>query len=161
EFYKFLYPVLNYSSTLSVPDSLTQFAPYLVKEGKMQPIYIIYVDNRPVYFSMSSEVQRYSFAAEPGYHQVRIRTSNYEATVDSLYFEKGVKNIFSFLMDTANHRIKLVKKPLSLTDHENKLISGHLIAIENNVRFTAPTYLKQDSKIFWINEQGNSQRNYL
>ncbi len=161
EYFKFLFPRYNYATTLPVEDSITQFAPYLVERGEINPIHIIYLDNRPVYFSVSSTSQRYAFPVMPGYHQLRLRTRAHEVTIDSVFFEPKVKNIFSFLLDTVNHNIKVVKKPMKLTDYEYNMISGHLISVDNNFSHATPIYLKQNNRLFWVNEKGDYRRTRL
>ena len=95
EYYRFIYPGNSiYRFEYPANDSLTQFAPFVVSEGEILPIHVIYVDNNPVYFSWSNHTQPYSFKVNSGYHQVKLRTSFKSITIDSLYFNRGKKMIF-------------------------------------------------------------------
>ncbi|MCP3928806.1 MAG: TonB-dependent receptor plug domain-containing protein, partial [Bacteroidetes bacterium] len=96
EYYKFLYPGDSiYRFEYGTGDLITQFAPFVVSEGSLQPIHVIYVDSRPVYFSWSTHTQPYSFRVSKGYHRIKLRTVNKSITIDSLYFNAGRKLIFS------------------------------------------------------------------
>jgi alpha-2-macroglobulin len=119
EYYKFSYPGNSiYRFEYQPADSLTQFAPFVFSDGKMQDIHVIYVDSKPVYFSWSTNFQPYSFKIDSGYHQVKLRTTERNITIDSLYFPHGSKLIFSFNDDLVdeNVRIEIAKTELSLSE---------------------------------------------
>jgi TonB-dependent SusC/RagA subfamily outer membrane receptor len=95
ELYRFAYPGKKvYRYELSSSDGKTYIAPYLVHDGKLLPVQILYIDNRPVYFSKSTTNAPYVFPVNPDNHSIRIRTSDCE-----IYFRvqvySGCKNIIS------------------------------------------------------------------
>ncbi len=97
EYYQLTYPKNNYYQVnFPSPDSLTQFAPFVVKGGEIQSIHSIEVDNLPIYFRWTiSKNQPFSFLVDSGFHQVKLRTSTHEVRLDSVYFGVGEKQIFS------------------------------------------------------------------
>ena len=133
EYYKFIYPKNTiYKSDYNTIDSITQFAPFVVSEGAIVPVHVIYVDNRPVYFSWSTNSQPYSFAVDSGYHQLKLRTTFREITMDSVYFEKGKKLIFSIDEDSQNPIIKTKKVEAKLSDYEKRLLYKYIVPYRNN-----------------------------
>jgi len=63
EYYKFLYPGNEmYRYEYKTDDGITQFAPFVLSpKGEVLPIHVIYVDNKPVYFSWATNNPPYSF----------------------------------------------------------------------------------------------------
>ena len=72
---------------MPVINEITQFAPYVVLNGQIVPIYITYIDKTPIYFYETSEGQRYSFPVDSGFHRIEIRTSKFSIKIDSVYFK--------------------------------------------------------------------------
>ena len=135
-------------------DSVTQFAPFVVKDGAIQPIHVIYVDNKPVYFSWSGHRQPYSFKIRPGFHQIQLRTNHQEITMDSLYFEKGEKLIFSLNDDIQLKNIRINKVKSELSDSEKRLLYKYMFPYRN--RFgNEYAYLEQGGRIQVLNPGGS------
>lgn len=93
-YYHFLYPDSLYRYEYATKDSITQFSPFVVKDGVLQPIGVIYVDHVPVYFSWMAD-QPYSFQIDSGYHTVRIRCTDQELLLKDIYFSNKQKTILS------------------------------------------------------------------
>ena len=144
EYYRFIFPkdsiyVFEYSS----PDSITQFSPFVMSLGKMEPIHIIYVDNRPVYFSWSENIQRYSFPVNPGYHELKLRTLHNLYTIDSVLFGKGNKLVLS-INDSVNHpKVKIEKANPSLSKHEKNVLQKYIFPYRYSFGDRFP-YLEQN-----------------
>ncbi len=82
--------------TVNTPEGTTEFAPYVMKDGKLQEIYAIVLDGNPVYFSWVQQPQAYSFLTESGnYHKLMIRLFDRAIIIDQYAFEKGKKTIMS------------------------------------------------------------------
>ena len=95
ELYKFAYPDKNmYSYSLKSTDNQTYIAPYLVHKGKLLPIQILYIDDRPVYFARTTTHFPYMFPVTKGVHSIRMRSNNFEVKV-RIFAYNGCKNIFS------------------------------------------------------------------
>ena len=134
EYYKFIYPENEmYKTEFVSEDSITQFSPFVVSEGNILPIHVIYIDGLPVYFSWSTNVRPYSFRTTNGYHQIKLRTNEYEITLDSMYFNRYKKQIFS--LDLNSSYIKNVSKSKmtnELTIREQNLLYKYIMPYRNN-----------------------------
>lgn len=149
-YYQFLYPASGtFVSFFATPDSSTQVAPYVVQQGKILPVHMIYVDNRPLYFSMVNHQLAYAFPVDSGYHQLRIRTAHHELTVDSVYLRPGVKSFFSFRLDRPSPDWMIEQKPSELTDAETRLVNSYLYGVKNTF-LNRTAYLTQDQRTFWL-----------
>jgi TonB-dependent SusC/RagA subfamily outer membrane receptor len=132
EYYKFIYPEDSvYRFAYQTQEALTQFAPFVVSEGAVQPVHVIYVDHKPVYFSWSTHAQPYSFAIDSGYHQIKLRTSDKHITIDSLYFPEGQKLIFSVDSDLKHRQLSIEKAKAELSLHEQGLLYRYIFPYRN------------------------------
>jgi TonB-dependent SusC/RagA subfamily outer membrane receptor len=125
EYYKFIYPG-NTIYKYQYPSEITQFAPFLISNGGILPIHVIYIDSKPVYFSWSTNTQPYSFIIDSGYHHIKLRTSTSSFELDSIYFPHHKKSIIS-LRDSIYTRNVLVRKeePL-LSDSEKNVLYKYI-----------------------------------
>ncbi|MEO3406258.1 carboxypeptidase-like regulatory domain-containing protein [Mucilaginibacter sp. CAU 1740] len=131
-------------------DTTTQVAPFVVKNGDILPVHILYIDGRPVYFDQTQQLKRYSFAVTPGKHAFRFRTSHQNIWVDSVMVEKSKKLIFSLNADNAQS----TKVSDTLTNYEIDLINRYLITVVNNFGWKM-TLLNQGSTLYMINPNPN------
>lgn len=154
EFYKFIYPEKGlYKFEYVTSDTLTQFAPFVVSKGERLPVHVIYVDSKPVYFSWSTNIRPYSFGIGPGFHQVRLRTSDGEITIDSMYFEKGKKLIFSIDKDFPLKNVRMQKESSELSKYEKNLLHRYIFPYRKNFG-NQYAYLKYGSEIQFLESYG-------
>ncbi|GAB5553190.1 MAG: hypothetical protein Sapg2KO_27810 [Saprospiraceae bacterium] len=114
EYYNFRFPQDSvYRYSYPTVDSTTQFAPFFGGE----PIHVIEVDRKPVYFSWTNHEQPYAFPIRSGYHQIRLRLSDRMVVVDSLYFPAKQKTILGM---GENMRKNLVRFEDREKDHLSK-----------------------------------------
>lgn len=134
EYYKFLYPNNSiYRYIYKNEEKITQFSPFVVSEkGEILPVHVIYADNKPVYFSWSSMQQPYSFRINPGYHQIRLRLIDREIRIDSLYFPKDNKLIFSLKNDISCKNIRIMDRKNQLDDSEKSLLYPFIFPYRQN-----------------------------
>ncbi len=159
EYYRFIYPKNSiYRFDYDTNDSITQFAPFVISEGAIQPVHVIYVDNKPVYFSWSTNTRPYSFNIDSGYHQIKLRTSFRDITIDSLYFKKGGKLIFSIEQDANNANIKINKVEANLSDFEKRLLYQYIVPYRNNFG-EQYAYVEQNGNIQLLAPESKYQRN--
>lgn len=176
-YYSFLYPK-DQIGRYEVDDSLTQFAPFVFNDCGMQKrVYILYLDEEPIYFSWCKGVN-YSFRAEPGYHRLRIRLLEREMTVDSVYIAPGKRTLISLYDQTENPHVTIrnVSEMLSPTEQEmakrysmayydvnnsRYIISGDLYQMAQNrvATFFGPVkdtirWVGQDFEVKFVNEPG-------
>jgi alpha-2-macroglobulin len=128
-YFQFLHPGPIYQSTVPVADSLTQLAPFVVKAGNLQPIHLLYIDERPVFFSQAEQQQYYSFALKPGKHALRMRTHNSMVQLDSIWIKAGVKNFIS--VEAGATGINTRPMPDTLTPYEQELWTRYMIVVQN------------------------------
>jgi len=155
EFYKFLYPENGlYKFSYTSPDTLTQFAPFVVDNGKPRTVHVIYVDNKPVYFEWSTHTQPYSFKIDSGYHQIRLRTAYYEIFMDSVYFKLNEKLIFSVDTEILDSKVQVDNKDAKLDDNEKYTLHKYIVPYRNNFG-KAFGYLEQDGNIMYLKSKSN------
>ncbi|MBB3701032.1 carboxypeptidase-like regulatory domain-containing protein [Flammeovirga yaeyamensis] len=132
EYYQFLYPSDSmYYTSYPVEDSVTQFAPFITNNGKVEPIKVVYVDGKPAYFSFTSVAKPYSILVSSGKHNLRIRTERQEIHIDSVYFEKGKKTIISAANEHGNERIQVREKLTFPTSSEENNLKRYLFSFRN------------------------------
>lgn len=132
EYYKFIYPGKNlYRYEYQPNDSITQFAPFVVSKGDVLPIHVVEVDNKPVYFSWSTNIRPYSFRIDSGYHQIRLRTSVKSITIDSLYFSNKKKLIFSLDADENLKNVTIQEREKELSASEQRLLYNYVFPYRN------------------------------
>lgn len=159
EYYRFIYPKNSiYRFEYNTINSITQFAPFVISEGAIQPVHVIYVDSKPVYFSWSTNTRPYSFNIDSGYHQIKLRTTFREIVIDSMFFEKDKKLIFSLELDSENTNIKINKAEAKLSDFEKRLLYKYIVPYRNNFG-EQYAYVEQNGNIQLLNPESKYQRN--
>ncbi len=88
-----------------------------------------------------------------------MRTSCNDITVDSVYFRKGYKNLFSINPTNTNQQISSSNISSSLSYNEKKLLNNKFAKF-NTSKYYGLVYLKQDSSIHIISGNISSNRNY-
>lgn len=148
-YFQFLHPTPIYQSTVPMVDSITQLAPFVVKNGDLQPIHLLYIDERPVFFSQAEQMQRYSFAVKPGKHALRLRTHNSMIHLDSVWIQPGAKNIISIESGGVAKGLSTTAQPDSLTRYEQQLWSKYMIVVQNKYGEDFAT-IAQDSTLYQL-----------
>ena len=62
----------------------SQIAPFVVKDGELIPIEVLYIDSKPVYIGWSTNLLSYSFEVEKGKHNITIRTADAQYTMNNV-----------------------------------------------------------------------------
>ena len=139
-FYKLRFPdagvYLQYD-TITKTDfhqNIAQFAPYLIKHGKAQPIYMIYCNKKLVYYYDIDDNPPYAFIGKEGYNSIQLRTLNYTYQIDSILLKKGQKLEFSIdVHHYAKHQtqLKIRKTPTSplMTNLEKKILNQAIFGL--------------------------------
>ena len=144
-YYRLRYPeegVYFHKDTLtqdSFYQTVAQFAPFVVKNGKSLPVYMIYCNRRLVYYHDIDQVQPYSFQGIEGLNSIVIRTKEVEITLDSVRLQKGQKLEFS--IDLLHYRkwkharrITIKEMPSDLTQKEKRLIRNSILVLKQPKR---------------------------
>jgi hypothetical protein len=144
-------------------DSITQFAPFIFRDGMPVMINQVYVDNRPVYIDFASENQPYSFRVDSGYHFISIRTPDAVYEADSIRMVRGRKLVLS-VRDSENPSGYTRKKTRArMTEAEQRRLANFIMpyrtTFENSV-----AYLKQGDNLLLMSDVekqlSNPDRNY-
>jgi alpha-2-macroglobulin len=159
-YFQFTHPTSIYGIEESAPDSITQIAPFAVYKGEVINVDVIYIDEKPVYFSQAKQLERYSFAVRPGAHDIRIRTANELVSLKNINAEKGKKLIISVNLDSAINKIAhFIKMPDSLTTYEAELLSKYMIKVVPDFDSKLAT-IEQGDHIFLLNPNTNGYSYY-
>ncbi len=151
EYYNFIYPGDSiYSYRDNANDSITQFAPFVISEGVIQPVHVIYVDDKPVYFSWSTTNQPYSFRIREGYHELKLRTSTSTIKIKDIYIEKGKKTILSLNEDLVHPQVKIYEVKPKLSFWEQRLLYKYIFPYKNTFK-DKYAYLEQGESIQLLN----------
>ena len=147
-YYKFTHTQAIYRMEERGIDTITQIAPFIVSNGAIIPVHILYIDERPVYFSQAQQLQRYSFNVSPGKHMLRFRTGNQMIKLDSVSVEKSKKLILGLNAEFA-HSVKVSD---TLSDYEASLINKYMITVVNNFA-QQRALVTQRGQIFFLNSE--------
>lgn len=185
EYYKFLFPDILYHYTEPTADNTTMVSPYVVIDGELQGVHMMWIDDRLYYFNQSQQFDIYTFNVDDGKHNFRFRTHDREVSVHNVLLKKGVKNIFSF--DASKPYIRknnngdlppfvLVSRLLNkqekgrMSEGEIKLVSSQLITIDNNFgalslpnisySLDLPAYIQTGKNLSYLNYTPRSSYNY-
>ncbi|NML19873.1 TonB-dependent receptor plug domain-containing protein [Pseudoflavitalea sp. G-6-1-2] len=150
EYYKFLYPKNIYINRESVSDSVTQVAPFVVLDGALQKVQMLYIDDEPYFFKDAGQWQQYSFQVSPGSHIIRIRTADKLISTDSIFVQPKMKTIISINADTSNRLVKIRKMPETLTPEEQFYWDRYMmwVNLPNTRRFS---WIQQNGRYLLMN----------
>ncbi|MDR0791887.1 MAG: carboxypeptidase-like regulatory domain-containing protein, partial [Chitinophagaceae bacterium] len=155
EYYRFAYPRNKmFLYTVNTPDTTTEFAPYIMKDGKAIDIYVIEKNDKPIYFSWTQQPKAYSFLADMGKQKITLRLFNKAIVFDSIQFAPGKKTILSIEENYLPANTKVI-------DLNNKTGQGYYIFTSPEAerynkliseipvkKYSGYTYLKQDSVVY-------------
>lgn len=172
EYYKFLYPETYYVHKERSSNGKTQISPFVVIDGEVQGVHMLWIDERLYYTNQSQHQDIYTFEIDPGKHSLRFRTHNREILALNFYIEEGKKNILSFnagkpytkipYEDSMQVPFVLTSRLLDkkeqgyLSDKEVSELSSHLITIDNNFGETELPNIRQKIEIPGSINTGNS-----
>ncbi|QZT38018.1 carboxypeptidase-like regulatory domain-containing protein [Halosquirtibacter xylanolyticus] len=152
-YYQVYYPGNDVFSYEYTPlDTITQFAPYVMHNGKRQDVRVVYVDGVPVYFNWMSGSNPYSFRIDPGYHQIKMRLDRYEIEVDSVLFNQGKKLIFSMDMMGSAKNVTRTKTKKYFTPEEITLFSKYIQSYHHVVADRL-SYIQSGSDILMLDNK--------
>ncbi len=87
----------NEAETLMKTDGRPQFAPYIIRGKRAEQIYMIWHNERLVYYHGATHQPPYSFWGTEGYgNNLRLRTRTGEYTLQTVHLTKGKKTLISF-----------------------------------------------------------------
>ncbi len=115
---------------------VAQFAPYLVKDGKMEPIYLIYCNRKLVYYHGVDNSPTYSFIGLEGPNQIMIRTRDFIYTIGNVMLKNGEKVELSIDVDNYwksdfSKFISRKSAPKELTLAEKELLNRKIFILRS------------------------------
>lgn len=162
-YYDFMYPKSIFKTEVSTNDSITQFAPFVMRDGLQDEVKVIYVDGNPVYTAWNDHVQQYSFAIDSGYHDIKLRTKENVHALDSLYFSAYKKTIFSINAESKSSKIKTTFLGSSLSELEQRQLYPRIMMYDEHEN-TFLAYLRSKDRYFLIDKSNfryRSKRNLI
>jgi len=183
EYYRFLYPETVYRYTEATADGSTQIVPYVVLDGSLLGIQLLWIDDVLYYTHLAQQMDVYTFSLEPGLHNIRIRTNDREIIVKNVLVEIGAKNILSFNagkafakmdVDSTSMPLELIthllnkKKNGLLSENEQNYLASQLITVDNNFgslvlpnasTFELPAYIESGNTYYYLNQLQRNQYN--
>ena len=158
EYYRFIYPADSiYRFEYQTPEQITQFAPFVVHNGEIQPVHIVYCDNQPVYFSWSTN-QPYSIRVNSGHHQIVLRTSHHKITIDKVYFPIRKKLILSVDTDTKQKGVYVEDMKPSLSDSEQRALYPYIFPYRNTFGDNQ-AWIENNNNIYLLSNLSQSNTN--
>ncbi|MEL7423439.1 MAG: carboxypeptidase-like regulatory domain-containing protein [Bacteroidota bacterium] len=137
--------VFTHYRPLQSQDSLArvtaQIAPFVVRDNRAIPVHFIYLDNRLVYVSKAWQDTPYSIVAEPGYHQLTLRTSKAEIRIDSVLLQAGEQLVLSVdQLQVKSKQVQVLARSPEWTNSEIKLVERHLLFLGSRTAQQRPQY---------------------
>lgn len=133
-YYQFTHPKEFYRTDEVLKDTSAEVSPFVMLAGNIIPVHVVYIDEIPVFFSKTDQLQHYSFGLRAGAHQIRLRTANHMITLPPMDFAAGRKTILSVAADLKNTKIKVEAAPSELTSYESELLTKYLVSIADNFK---------------------------
>lgn len=83
--------------TVDTPEGTTEFAPYVMQDGRQVTIFTIELNNIPIYFSWTEQPKTYSFLINNAdlEYDIVLRLQDRAIIIDKYCFDAGKKNILS------------------------------------------------------------------
>ncbi len=146
-YYRFLFPqnhaVTPFSAAQS--DSITQFAPFIVDSGMIEPVHYILIDSIPVFFGFTDTKVPYSFKIDTLPHQVKVRTSKRLVTINNLKAKAYHKTIFSISPAIKDKNITVNALPDTFTKAERHFLSFFVMGLSAENDFLSNAYMTDGS----------------
>lgn len=160
-YYQFTHPKEFYYTEEKLKDTTAQVSPFVVLAGAIVPVHVVYIDEIPVFFSKTDQLQHYSFEVTPGEHQIRLRTANHMITLPTYSFTKGTKSILSIEADLKNTKGAVVAALPELSAYEADLLMKYLVNVQDNFN-EEKSIIEAGSSSYLLNppplEYGNRNR---
>lgn len=129
--------------------TVAQFAPYIVRAGREQPVVLAYCNRKLAYYSGAGLSRPYSLAAPAGLNTLILRTREYEYTIKDIPLFNGQKLELS--IDEGRYqesewagRISRRKVDPFLSYQELELLRGSILEVKS-LPYQSEVYLWQDS----------------
>ena len=133
QYYQFLFPSTGmFRQYTAAEDSITQIAPYIVKDGFVQPVYYIYFDKELKYYYGVESIEPYSFAVNERVKDITIRLKNHLVKIKNVTFTKGRKLVLSVDLNNPLANVEISETQDHLSEDEMKILRPHFLWMSRN-----------------------------
>ncbi|RWU10748.1 alpha-2-macroglobulin family protein [Pedobacter chitinilyticus] len=131
EYYRFTNHNDLYITTENAKNNITQFAPFVINDGQIEPVNVVYVDDIPVFFDKADQLTSYAFEITPGKHKIGLRTVNKKVVLKEVEMIAGKKTIFSVSSQSNNANTMVSDEKNVLSDQEAQRLDRYMMRITN------------------------------
>ncbi len=131
EYYKFTNHNDLYLITEKAKNNITQFAPFVINDGRIEPVNVVYVDDVPVFFDKADQLTSYAFEITPGKHKIGLRTATRKVVLKEVEMLAGKKTIFSVYSQSKNANTMITAEKNVLSDQEAQRLDRYMMRITN------------------------------
>ena len=130
-----------------------------MQNGSAKQVFVIEVNQRPVYYSWIDQPKEYSFYVSPsGKKEISLRLYDRVLVLDSISFKKGQKTILSIDLDHLPKGTKVYKIGKKLTDTEKSRYITYISAFKNIYQYS---YLESGKEFTPINSEQRYGKDFI
>lgn len=155
-YYKLLFPTDKFYTASTVIENFTpELAVHIVRQGKPQEIYMLYINRQLVYYNGATDKSNYAFSVVPGYAKIGIRLREQYIEIDSIYLQPYYKKDISFDIDHLPAGSRVEKRPAYYTYEERWLLQNSMWQIADDPR-TNYGYVWQNDRLVFLKPRNYS-----
>lgn len=152
QYYKMLYPIDSIADfAFPLSDFKTEVSVHLVKEGVPQEMYLLYINNQPVFYNGVTDKMPFAFDVDPGYIKLGMRLLNQYIEIDSIYIQPFYKHQLIFDLDQLPVRAKKNNRNNYLEPDERNMLESSLWQLDRNTQTNA-SYIWQHKKVVYLSK---------
>ncbi len=140
-------PAIYVTNEASNDTTKSIVAPFVVLDGQIEPVHLVYIDGVPVYYSAAAQMKRYAFRVNPGKHRIELRTQGLLINAGTFDLAKGQKTIISINGRPDNEKVFIKKMSQTLSPEESRNLQAYMIRIHDNFDMEKTTLTTDDEKI--------------
>lgn len=154
-YYKLLFPTSTFYDAVTLTENvIPQLSVNMVQKGVPQEIYLLYINNRLVYYNGVTDKMPYSFETMPENVKLGIRLKDKFIEIDSLYIQPHYKHDLSFDLDNLPRHTTVAATEKYWSNAEMNLLENSLWQMKNDY-YNNYSYLWQYGKL--VKLSGNRQ----
>lgn len=146
EYYKFLYPTPYYSYSAPTADGKTTISPYVVVDGDLQGVQMLWINQRMHYAKQAEQIENYLFEVASGVCDIALRTHNRYVTIKNVPLTKGHNHIISFDVKSGEATV------LQPKDNPNIVMNSTLLAKSGAANLTMRELDELKYELITVNE---------
>lgn len=147
-YYQMLFPS---DRLLDIPTRINSFIPqfsvHVVKKGKPQTVYLLYINKALSYYAGTTDATPYAFSARSPYVQIGIRVHDKYIEIDSIYIQANYKHDLVIDLDHLPTKTIVYDMPDTLTPGERDLIEYSFWQLDGRYE-TNEGYVWQNDRVF-------------